>query len=373
MNGKFFIEVEDSRNHISEFNDFMQATVEILKTESREYLLKRNGDKLEQDVLACMKSKANEFHFNPDLIRHTPVQHFPDIISNNYYGVEVKSTKNNSWKSTGSSIVESLRDENIKKVFMFFGILSEENIDFRCKPYEQCLSDIAVTHSPRYLIDMDLQPNATIFDKMGEEYDAFRISNTQIETVRKYYKKKYKSRDIKSMPWWIGDDNDEQSNLNNFELQLFSDLDNEKKSFLKGRCYALFPEIFGTEQDKFRKPVLWMCTKYSIICSNLRDIFSAGGQCDIYVNNKLKYKKIPKIICNVLPYIQNIKEWYREKTELHTDFDNFSNVPEMKFENWCMVAQSYINKTTASYIMNFEELCNYKFIEKKSNAFYLCE
>ena len=93
--------------------------------------------------------------FRVEEIRLVSAQYFPDIIAEKYYGVEVKSTKENHWTSTGSSIVESTRDKNVENIYMLFGKLGGKTAEFKCRPYEDCLSDIAVTHSPRYLINMN--------------------------------------------------------------------------------------------------------------------------------------------------------------------------------------------------------------------------
>ena len=55
----------------------------------------------------------------------------------------------------------------IERIYMTFGKLGGNPIEFLSKPYEQCLYGIAVTHMPRYLIDMRLNQGETIFDKMG--------------------------------------------------------------------------------------------------------------------------------------------------------------------------------------------------------------
>lgn len=72
----------------------------------------------------------------------------------------------------------------------------------------QTLSKLPVRHSgdhsPRYLIDMNVSPENTIFSKMGVDYDEFRLSENQIDTVRNYYKNKMKEREQKAMPWWMG-------------------------------------------------------------------------------------------------------------------------------------------------------------------------
>jgi hypothetical protein len=367
-----FITVENSRNHYNDFVNFMSATTNALISDGRmrkDYYITRNGDKLEQDVLQCMKAKATDFHFNPELIRHTDAQHFPDIISNRYFGVEVKTTKKDSWQSIGSSIVESLRDEHIKKIFMLFGILSPNNIDFRCKPYEKCLSEISVTHSPRYVIDMDLkESDKTIFDKMNIDYESFRkLGDTQIDKVRAYYRQKYRNVEAKTMPWWLGN----ATETPEYELRVFSDLPESVKNFYLVRCYALFPEILGTSIDKFRKPTLWMCSRHSIICSNIRDLFTAGGTGNIYVDDMVRWKNVPKVICNLLPYLHEISRLYSTKEDIKQDYEDYSvysNTLTAEFSTWKRSANMYIQETLLSkrltYKITVDDLLNYRFCRK---------
>ena len=122
---------------------------------------------LENVVVNVMKELCGRTPFRVEEIRLVSAQYFPDIIAEKYYGVEVKSTKENHWTSTGSSIVESTRDKNVENIYMLFGKLGGKTAEFKCRPYEDCLSDIAVTHSPRYLINMELTKEQTIFSKMG--------------------------------------------------------------------------------------------------------------------------------------------------------------------------------------------------------------
>ena len=367
MSTESFITIADSKNHYEDFVHFMDATTEALRLDGKkrhEYYLKRNGEKLENDVLKCMREKAFDYHFNPEYILPTKPQHFPDIISNNYFGVEVKSTEKNSWKSTGSSIVESLRDEDIKKVFLFFGILSKKNIDFRCKPYEKCLSDIHVTHSPRYNINMDLSDkDETIFDKMKIEYDTFRqLGDTQIEKVREYYRSIYKSKNATTMPWWIGEEVQ--------DLRLLCDLEPKIKEDYIAMSYALFPEILGNNREKYRKPALWLCSRHSVICSNIRDTFSSSGTGNIYVNNELRWENVPKVICNITPVIGRIVEFYNEKSYIEEDFLNFAIYPqktEISLEQWIEAAEENMRKTLKDKLpdLTLEKLMGLSFIRKK--------
>ena len=159
---------------------------------------------LENVVVNVMKELCGRTPFRAEEIRLVSAQYFPDIIAEKYYGVEVKSTKENHWTSTGSSIVESTRDKNVENIYMLFGKLGGKTAEFKCRPYEDCLSDIAVTHSPRYLINMELTKEQTIFSKMGVAYDQLRNASDSIEIVRKYYREKAIKAKKKAMPWWLG-------------------------------------------------------------------------------------------------------------------------------------------------------------------------
>jgi len=289
------ITVKTPQLPIDRFEQFMAATTEQLRTDGRNnpnYYRSQDGERFEPIVLEKMRSLAHEFNFSSDLIVRTSKQHFPDILAEKYFGVEVKTTKNNSWRSTGSSIVESLRDEQVKRIYMMFGKLSIDNIDFRCKPYEQCLDDISVTHSPRYQIDMDIkEPSKTIFEKLGMSYDKFRQSPDQIKLVKDYYRNKCRFNK-KEMPWWIGEEHTEMifkpDSLNSSTVRLFNGLTPQESSYLKMCAYILFPEILGTDRDKYQNLALWLCSRHSVISPNIRDSFTAGGQLDIYLNGEKK-------------------------------------------------------------------------------------
>ena len=106
--------------------------------------------------------------FRPEEIKLVSGAKFPDIQAEQYYGVEVKTTASDTWKSVGSSIVESTRIEDVSMIYMLFAKLGGDFAEFRCKPYEDCLDNISLTHQPRYQIDMELEEKKreNIFQKM---------------------------------------------------------------------------------------------------------------------------------------------------------------------------------------------------------------
>ena len=144
------------------FADFMSLTEKCLNYKvgnDHELYKDCGGRKMEEVALGVLKEVAPQTPFCPEEIRLVSGAKFPDIQAERYYGVEVKTTKSDSWKSVGSSIVESTRIEDVSMIYMLFAKLGGDFVEFRCKPYEECLDNISLTHQPRYQIDMELKEN----------------------------------------------------------------------------------------------------------------------------------------------------------------------------------------------------------------------
>src|SRR3989344_6091119 len=111
----------------------------------------------------CEAAKGTTFE---GTVRQTGTHAFPDIIANKYFGVEVKMTVNDHWTSTGNSVLESSRIEDVERIYIMFGKFGEK-FDPRYRLYQECVPEISVTHPPRYRINMDLPLGKSIFDKIG--------------------------------------------------------------------------------------------------------------------------------------------------------------------------------------------------------------
>lgn len=309
------IRQRDLREADLAFAEFMHLVEECFNEKSRENIVEYkqcDGRELEKQAEKILKEVAPITPFRVEDIKLISGAKFPDIQAGLYYGVEVKSTKSNTWCSTGSSIVETTRIKDVSKIYMLFGKLGGEVAEYRCRPYERCLSNIAVTHSPRYLIDMSLADglNPTIFDKLQIEYDSFRIKEEKekIQIVRNFYKKSLISNKKKKfeMPWWIGDSDSEDSS--SIVIRFFSDIDYDLQEEIKARIFVLFTEIFRLKyQQKYKRAALWMCSRYSIIDNSLRDKFSAGGKL-IEIGGVKFEKQVPQILNTLYNYRWKIKD-----------------------------------------------------------------
>lgn len=294
------------------FADFMRKTEDCFNQKSKQdpclYKDVSPGE-LEKITERMLKDIAPSTPFNPTEIHLISGHRFPDIVAEQYYGVEVKSTKDNKWTSTGSSIVETTRIDTIDNIYMLFGKLGGTPPEFRCRPYQECLYDIAVTHSPRYLIDMNLQIGETIFDKLDFSYDELRNSPKAIEHVKQYYKEQAIIQG-NQMPWWIDDTETEPIAMN---IRLWNSLTVLERNKLKAQMLILFPEIVNSE---YGNAAMWLASAKGVVNPSFRDIISAGGR--IYnLNGESIEDGIPKVWKTLALNYPLIKEYLQNSKVIY--------------------------------------------------------
>ena len=319
--------------HRSEFEFLLSNMLHTMKEESnsnpQEYLI-LSGSKLEDKVFDIMEYHAKNTPFEGTITLMSG-QHFPDIIAKSYYGVEVKTTKSNHWRSTGSSVAEGTRVSGIERIFMLFGKICEP-IDFMCRPYEECLSSVVVTHSPRYLIDMTLDKGETFFDKINIPYDELRKQDNPIKTIIDYYRKQLKPGET---TWWA--DTGTKSKETNMVVRLWNQLSlsKEEANNLKVKGFCLFPELLGKNNDKYSRMTLWLSTVEGVITSNIRDKYTAAGRGEIIFQDE-RYN-VPKMVKNLADSLGSIKTMLQD-IDIE-DLEEYWGIPVPVgtniYEQWC--------------------------------------
>jgi hypothetical protein len=289
-----------------EFEKLLADTLQELKSEAKvnhSEFSKNTGRKLELIVFDLMKKKAIGTIFDNTII-HIGGQKFPDIVAKEYYGVEVKSTIGEHWQTVGNSVMEGTRVEGVEKIYLLFGRFNEK-IDFRIRPYEECLSEVVVTHSPRYWIDMELGSGNTIFDKINIGYDELRLKENPAKPIIDYYRENLgKGESL----WWL--DTGEEPAVSNISVKVWSTLPKDKQHELQVKAMAFFPDIFSNNPKKYSKLGIWLITEESVVSPSLRDKFSSGGKAEFYLGRK-KYT-VPKIIKHLKANFPEIVELIRK-------------------------------------------------------------
>jgi hypothetical protein len=336
----------------SEFDLLLDSTINALniqaqtKSKKVETLLGRNLEPFVKDVMSDL-AIGTPFENSIELIGG---QKFPDIVAKKYYGIEVKTTTQNHWKTTGNSVLEGTRIDDVERIFMLFAKLASP-IEFRCRPYEEVLSEVVVTHSPRYLIDMNLEQGKTIFDKIKMPYNTLRKKENPIKPIVDYYKSKLKPGEEL---WWMDSENTNKSS--SIVIRIWNNLSYDERQDLKNQAMAYFPELFGNSSDKFGRVAIWLVTTEAVVCPNIRDLFTAGGQKDYLIDN-VTYQKVPRIILNLMENISEIAATIlRTPASELSEYWNLNISEENKLTDWIDLVVENTKKMQGASTLNLEQI-----------------
>lgn len=328
-------------NSIKEtFNRLLSCTK--LKLESRPSIAQKSDfwKSFELDVHEALLASSSELKISWK-IEYISGHRFPDIVARinakQSLGIEVKtiSTRNKSWKIMGGSIMESTRVPDVSRIQIFCAKQSPFEIKYR--PFEDCVEDVAVTHSPRYMLNMDIAQGEDLFHRLHCSYDEIRKMPNPFEAFRNYMvssKKQSLNETDDVQLWWFSPNEKEFSrqelaeqsfanSLVNSQIRFWRELSVEEKEKIKIQMIVATPSILG---GQYENACQWLLQHQGIINPSFRDSFSAGGQ--VIVNGV----KVPKIIGNIDTWKKSIAEEFNSK-----------ELPQSSFEHWKSKVQA-INK-----------------------------
>jgi hypothetical protein len=269
---------------LKQFNFLLDETVAVLNSKYRHKDVTISWDAFERvtcDALKEVQKRHPKQLFASWKIDLIGGAKFPDIAisirENINFGVEVKTTKSNNWKTLGGSIMESTRVKDVHEISVIFA-KALPNFEVMHRPFQECVSDVAVTHSPRYVIDFSINSNDSIFRKIGVNYIDVWSSKNPYDFFKNYFKNKA-ARERNGL--WFVDEGGARNveDIPKLQIQFYEDLPKVKKCFIKARAMVLFPEIFK-ETAEYKQVALWLANM-GILNTSLRDIFSAGSNVNV--------------------------------------------------------------------------------------------
>jgi len=334
--------------NLEEFQALVNTATTRLNDDAKSkasYYITRGAQKLEDDVLWFLENSARGTKFE-GTIEKISGQHFPDIVAAKYYGVEVKSSKDEKWISLGGSVNESTRADGVERIFLTFGKLTNP-VEFRSRPYEDCLAEVVATHYPRYKIDMKLGKGETIFDKMRTSYDDLRNADNPVGEIVKYYKGQLK--DGESL-WWIDNTRVEENATASMKVRLWSSLPNEERLQLKTSLFVLFPDILSTKNNKkYGKAVLWLASHHGVVDSSFRDNFSAGGKVTL-ITKSGNFEQLPQVFGHIQEFMADIRSLINSTpTEVLAESWKVSQIDGDRISQWIsLVAEKHQEKEYSS-------------------------
>tara|TARA_B100000686_G_C16800296_1_gene985478 strand:+ start:607 stop:1686 length:1080 start_codon:yes stop_codon:yes gene_type:complete len=324
-----------SHSRDSSFEEILNQTVNSLRSISANRtneFEKMSPTNFEKKVYEIIRKSALDTKFK-NSFELISGQRFPDIVSRLKnkkfgYGIEVKKTIKNHWETIGNSIMEGNRVDNIEKIFLFFGKLNSP-MDFKFKPYEECLSDVKITHSPRYFINMDIPTDETIFSKVGKSYEEIRNLPNPFQPIKEYLRETL--RESGEEVWWV-DENEESGG--DAYVKLWENLSINEKKLFQCKMMGLFPEIFGNAARKYGRATSWLASRYGIVSHALRDTFTAGSNVTLNVDGT-DYENISKLFCRLQNNIPRIKsELELFSTEEIKNYWKYDIEKSDRFEFW---------------------------------------
>ncbi len=296
------------------FLRLLESTAEYINNqEDLSYI--NSGEAFEKYVVETMKNLAkinNDLPSDED-IEPTGKNAFPDIVIESCYGVEVKFSNSGKWESLGNSIFEGTSVGELQEIYLLFGRKVNGKIEVRFKRYEDCLVDVKVTHSPRFIVSME-EDSDSIFENLHIQYDEFKTMDKvrKGKEIKAYFRKNLK----KGQEVWFLDSEDSQTSVT---INPFSGLDKATQNRLLIEAYILFPEVFSSSTTKYAGVSSYWITRYQVYNSALRDKFSASGKETIdypglgQIIVKKIYKNLYTLSKGVQAYIDNADNNFIEK------------------------------------------------------------
>lgn len=215
------------------------------------------------------KSKGIDVEMDP------PTGGFPDIVAPPF-GVEVKFTEQDTWRSVANSIRETTRDVRVKQIFVMFGKRGGPDPGVRFGRYDERVVHVRSSHVPRFEVDMSTNADESLFKEMKVAYPVFTgmTMREKMKKVREYAKK---HRRPGEHIWWIDDDNSDHAlELN---VRLYPNLTDDEKDRYRAEAALLCPSVVahGTNRTKYNDAVMYLMTYRGVLCPQARDLYSAGS------------------------------------------------------------------------------------------------
>jgi hypothetical protein len=273
-----------------DFEQILDAACTQLTNEARKTIFKTSPqfENRVREVLRDLTTfdESIEIDFNPH------PQAFPDIAVGSF-GVEVKFTLNDTWRSVANSVLETNRIETVEKVYLIFGKMGGTP-EVKWGDYEKSVMHVRTSHVPRF--EVEIAADRSLFELMGISYDDFRKlpMSDKMRHIRAYARSRLQKGE---RLWWLEDNADAEHTLP-IQARLYTNLPMTEKTRLRAEAVLLCPSIVksGRAKNKYDDAVLYLLTYHGVICHQARDLFSAGSVANpdnddeggIYIERALK-------------------------------------------------------------------------------------
>jgi len=312
---------------IDQFERILCKVCDLLTEKVQKFGVVTTSKNFEDEVRVVVKESLVEFGIEVDFAPH-PFG-FPDVVLGEF-GIEVKFTQNDTWRSVANSVFERFKNRDVKYIYVIFGKMGGDP-SVRWAKYEDCVMHVRTSHVPRFELDIDAE--TSLFQRFGITYADFTMLSEEhrMDYIRDYARSRLKKGE---RLWWLQNLN-EGSHALQLQVQLFSNLTKEEKLTARAEASLLCPRIVGSSRDrtKYVDPILYLLTYKGILAS--RDAFSAGSVAGpdrggIYVQRALI--SIEK---------QMREAALRLEDALFVEYWGYNVVPSLRIAEWLKLADKH--------------------------------
>lgn len=242
------------------------------------------SDVNEKFVVQVMRDVSGSVGVDRSSVVHFGGRAFPDVhIDGTHVGIELKGSQSGG-SLVGNSIFASTMVPGISKVFLLYWI-DDRTPKLGFRDYFDCVFDAKVTHSPRFVLDVDLPSPECMFGS-GQNQIGFSSSDFlhdqgrySVEIVREIRRR---ALDRNEIPWWVFNDDvgdslpAEDLRARPSGLRYLGDMDRFTSYAIQKTLFLGFPEVLSGGRDSHYNAIGWAISQKSTIIN--RDVFSAGGR-----------------------------------------------------------------------------------------------
>ena len=138
--------------------------------------------------------------------------------------------------------------------------------------YEDCISHVRVSHSPRFVVDMD-EDSLHLFNNLPIPYGEFaQLSDEEkMHHIREYSRGRLGEGE---RLWWL-----ETSHSLPVGIRFYTHLQQGEKRMLRAEAALLFPEVCASRytRGKYDDASLYLLMHHGVFCPQARDLWTAGS------------------------------------------------------------------------------------------------
>ena len=255
---------------IKEFEELLNILCSRLTTEANANIFS-SSKVFENRVRDVLQDLCSVFNILIDYNPHPYI--FPDIAAGPF-GVEVKFTTQDTWRSVANSIFETFRNKDVDHIYVVYGKMGGEP-SVKWQLYQNCVIHVRTSHVPRF--ELEIGASVSLFDQLNIRYNDFSMLplEKKMHFIRNYARSRLKEGE---RLWWL-EEKDEPEHSLPIQVRLYIELSPFEKRRLRAEAALLCPQILSGSRvkNKYNDAALFLLTYHGVLASQARDLFSAGS------------------------------------------------------------------------------------------------